>query len=920
MTEIRTFDQIQPGDGDAVGGKGLSLGFLAQAGLPVPPGFCITSAAHRRLRGQPPGDAMLTGAIAAAYHQLGGGPVAVRSSATDEDGTVLSFAGQQETILGVSGEADLLGAVARCWDSLDSERSTAYRRQQAGAASGRSGNGLAMAVVVQRLVAAEVAGVLFTRDPLDPEGKRMLVEASWGLGETVVSGQVTPDRFHLDWQTGTVCERHVSTKTVALIADCRLPIADRTDKSAIGNLQSAIRREAVPPHRQGQPCLDDPQLEQLAELGRQVERLYGGPRDIEWAWADGRFWLLQARPITTADAAEREQVRCQEIATLRALAEPGGTVWSRYNLAEGLPEPTPMTWAIVRRFLSGRGGYGLMYRDLGFKPHASLDEAGVYDLVCGRPYCNLSREPRLYSGWLPFEHPFALLKADPSRALYPRAVQNPARAGALFWLLLPLRLPFIVVKSVAFAVRLGRLSRSFADHFRRAVLPAFAAEVERAGREDCTALTTPALLERLEFWIHRTLYAFARDSLKPTALAAIALGNVERWLKRALGPGQTTAALGELAMDVRPDPEADFAGAVRDLAGGRLERSLFLERFGHRGPQEMELARPRWGEDHTALDRLLAGARSQESGARSQESGVRSQESGVRSQESGVRSQESGVRSQESGVRSQESGVREEAAAPSSQTPDSCLLTPAQRWERIAAEAKLSSLQKMALEPEVRALQTYLGLRETAKHYLMRGYALVRQFLLELDRRFKLEGGIFFLTPDELPRLTAGEDLSGLIVQRRRRQSVALSLEMPQVLFSDDLDAVGQPLPPPVGADTLHGVPLSAGVAEAPALVLEQPVTENLPAEPYILVCPSTDPAWVPLFVGARGLVMETGGVLSHGAIVAREFGLPAVAGLPGVQKRLRTGQRLRVDGASGVVTVLPLERMEEERERSIPV
>ena len=238
--------------------------------------------------------------------------------------------------------------------------------------------------------------------------------------------------------------------------------------------------------------------------------------------------------------------------------------------------------------------------------------------------------------------------------------------------------------------------------------------------------------------------------------------------------------------------------------------------------------------------------------------------------------------------------------------PDACPVNLAAVWERVAAEAKLSSFQKAALGPEVQALQTYLALRETAKHYLMRGYALIRQLLLELDRRFQLDGGIFFLTPDELPRLSAGEALLGVIARRKRRRQAALSLEVPPVLFSDDLEAIGRPLPPPEGADTLRGVPLSAGVAEGPALVLEQPSADNLPAEPYILVCPTTDPAWVPLFVQARGLVMETGGVLSHGAIVAREFGLPAVAGLPGVQKRLKTGQRLRVDGASGLVTVLP--------------
>jgi phosphohistidine swiveling domain-containing protein len=186
----------------------------------------------------------------------------------------------------------------------------------------------------------------------------------------------------------------------------------------------------------------------------------------------------------------------------------------------------------------------------------------------------------------------------------------------------------------------------------------------------------------------------------------------------------------------------------------------------------------------------------------------------------------------------------------------------------------------------------------------MLGYAILRRVLVELDSRFRLNGGIFFLTPDELPRLLQGEDLAKTIAQRKQRRTLALSLEVPPVLFSDDLEAIGRAFVVD-NAEVLKGVPLSAGIAEAPALVLERPHADDLPAEGYILVCPSTDPAWVPLFVRARGLVMETGGVLSHGAIVAREFGLPAVAGLAGVQRRLRTGQKLRVDGGRGTVTLL---------------
>jgi pyruvate,water dikinase len=226
-------------------------------------------------------------------------------------------------------------------------------------------------------------------------------------------------------------------------------------------------------------------------------------------------------------------------------------------------------------------------------------------------------------------------------------------------------------------------------------------------------------------------------------------------------------------------------------------------------------------------------------------------------------------------------------------------------WRRTVTDARLTPAEQLATYEQLQSLHTYMALRETAKHYLMKGYALIRRILVELDRRFDLKGGIFFLTPADLPRLLRGEDLSSSIEEARRHRAAALSLEAPQVLFSDDLEAIGRPARAFTDAASMQGIALSAGIAEGPALVLESPATATLPAEPYILVCPSTDPAWVPLFVQARGLVMETGGVLSHGAIVARDFGLPAVAGLPDIHRRLKTGQRLRVDGTSGRVSVL---------------
>lgn len=818
MSDLRRFDEIRPADADAVGGKGLSLGLLASAGLPVPPGFCLTTAAHRRLRGQSlDADPALTAALATACAALGDGPVAVRSSATGEDGAVFSFAGQQDTILGVVGAAAIRRAIEACWASLDGERAVAYRRQQ-----GVRDEGLAMAVVVQRLVPAEVAGVLFTRDPLDPSGRQMLVEASWGLGELVVSGRVTPDRYHLDGASGRLIDRHVAEKKLQ---------------------RTAAGEEPVPLERQTAACLDEEQLAELAELGRRVEAFYAAPRDVEWAYTEGRFWLLQARPITTGGMAEREQVRREEVARLRGLAARGGTVWSRFNLAEGLPTPTPMTWAVISRHLmSGKGGFGRMYRDLGYDPDPALDEAGIFDLVCGRPYCNLSREPRLHYRRMPFEHSFAALKADPRRALYPTPAINAARFPWHFWLLLPLALPRLALQMLAGASRRGRLVSTFAPRFRGEIIPAFVREAQEASSRDLTRLDDAAVLHFFEHWVERTLGTFARDSLKPTALAALCLAGLEQKLALVLGAERARELTRDLVMGVRPDAEADLASGIRDLAAGRLGRPVFLSRFGHRGSEEMELSRPRWGEAPETLGPTGTGT----------------------------------------------------LASSAPPGPEAVL----------AREPRLHAPQRAMVLDEVRTLHDYLALRETAKHYLLLGYAQVRRALLELDRRHRLEGGIFFLTPEELPPLLAGTDFAATIARRRRQRALLLGLEVPPVLFSDDLEAIGRPVASD-GTETLQGVPLSAGTVEAPALVLEHPHLETPAAEEYILVCPSTDPAWVPLFVRARGLVMETGGVLSHGAIVAREFGLPAVAGLSGVLRRVRTGQRLRVDGSQGTVTLL---------------
>jgi phosphohistidine swiveling domain-containing protein len=822
MPDILFFDVISDADAGHVGGKGFSLGKTAAAGLPVPPGFVVTTQAFRRLRERGiRSDAGFTRLLFDSYRTLGGGPVAVRSSATAEDAADTSFAGQQETILGVEGEDALVHAVERCWRSLFTERAAAYRAKQGVAAAD-----LAMAVVVQQLVPAEAAGVLFTRDPMDPDGRTMLAEASWGLGEAVVSGRVQPDRFKLDRETGRVLEKHLGLKSV------------RITKSG---------EEHVPAAEQQRFCLSDSALSQLADLGRKVEDFYRDPRDVEWAVADGKFYLLQARPITVAGAAEREEVRRSVISEVRGKASPRGTVWVRYNLSEVLPEPTPMTWSVVRRLLAADGGFGAMNRELGANPDPSLGSLSAFDLVAGRPMMNLSRLPRMQFARPPFEYPLGLYKADPRKALDPKPALNPlAGRGCLFG---GFALPGTIWKMFRMMNRTRKQAEGFADRFNKDIAPPFVAAAKAALAQDWSKLDPPALVREFEAWTRRTLVEFARDSLKPTVFADLAWNSLTEMLKPALGEEGARAAVGELALGARPVEGEDFASAIQAFAAGRLSRDEFVEHFGHRGTNEMELSQPRWGEDPAAVERLRLTPHGP--------------------------------------------GRFDEPAH-------------AEVVTRVVGDAKLSGRAHNEFVAQVDRLRTYIGLREAGKHYLLLGYAVIRRALVELDRRFGLHGGIFFLTPANLPELIAGADLSGPIAAARKRRQTELSLEVPPVLFSDDLDAIGRPLPEPEGGDRLEGVALSAGVCEGPALVLLEPTAAPPGEGGYILVCPTTDPAWVPLFVRAKGLVMETGGVLSHGAIVAREFGLPAVARLPDVTQRLKTGQMLRVDGGRGTVTVLP--------------
>ena len=840
MQFIKHFSEIEEVDLPHVGGKGLNLGKLTRAGFQVPQGFCVTTDAYRHSvqnLSEQNADAIkalvltheLIADIQVAREKLQTATIAVRSSATAEDLAEASFAGQQDTFLNVPSDA-LLEALKGCWASLWSERAIAYRQTQ-----GISDEGLAMAVVVQEMCEADVSGVLFTVSPLSADVA--IVESNWGLGESVVSGAITPDSFLMSRETGEVLEKNVATKREMVTA------------AGVG---------AVLPARQDVPSLTEAQLQELTRLGMQVETFYGKPMDIEWALADERFVLLQARHITVKVPKETlEELRREEIQILAARAEAHGTVWCHHNLAEVLPAPLPMTWAVVKEFMSGAGGLGKAYRDLGFHPSQRVESEGILDLICGRVYVNLNREAELHFDGFPFAHDFNALKQDPQQAMYAQAQTDITRSNASFWLKLPLH----IMRISKAEMRLRRMRSDFDGLLTEEVFPTFQKEVEAEQAVLYAELSDAELVAKFQAWRVKTLDDFAPKVLTATLLAGFSLQRLEAALQKHLNETEAKVLASRLISGLSGNLTVETNEKLWQVARADLALTDFLKDYGHRAVDEFELAQPRWREDTSYLEQVIASFQQERS----------------------------------------ETDVQHNRASHFA----------GQGGQREAAETELSAILKdkahlqKQIASELDFTRRYMPFRETAKFYLMLGYEQIRRALVELDNRYELEGGIFYLEPAELERLIGGEDFGNIIATRRTQRERMLQIEMPDVIFSDALEQIGAPVSIDA-AETYTGIGVSAGVATGKARVLLTPSDVNPSDRDYILVCPSTDPAWTPLFLQAAGLVMERGGILSHGAVVAREYGVPAVVNIPNATQRIIDGQMLQVDGNKGTVSIAP--------------
>ncbi|HEY7192595.1 MAG TPA: rifamycin-inactivating phosphotransferase [Gemmatimonadales bacterium] len=860
---VLSFEQIDQTHISFVGGKGAHLGELSRIdGLRVPDGFCVTTDAFERIMAEAPsiadrldslsrlkpdeGEAIrelgaeirrtleetaipddLAAAIRRPLARLGeDAAYAVRSSATAEDLPTASFAGQQDTYLNVVGPAAILRHVSRCWASLFTERAVTYRLR-----NGFDHRKVQMAVVVQQMVFPEAAGILFTADPVTSNRKVASVEASFGLGEALVSGVVNADIYKV--RDGEIVAKAIARKQFAV------------DPSPRGG----THEQAIEPERQEQPALTDAQVARLVQLGRQIEAHFGRPQDIEWCLVAEDFHIVQSRPITTLfpipATGDRENhvyvsVGHQQMMT-DAMKPLGISFWQ-------MTTPRPMAEAGARLFV-----------DVTQALASPASRAGLLEVMGrGDPLIRDALQTILDRG--DFIQP---LPDGPLGATPPAAAPPPIEADAA-----------IVAELIA-------RNQDSISALKRDI-----------DRKSGTALFDFILTDLQE--LKRILFDRRSHQVFITAMEATwwLNENLQEWLgeKNAADlltqsvPNNITSEMGLALLDVadviRPHPDVvaflervedeEFLDALPRLAGGRDARDAigaWLDKYGMRGVGEIDITRPRWRERPTTLVPIILG-------------NVKNFESG-----GGERRFEQGR--QEAWKKEQDLLERVRAL------PDG---------ERRAEETKR----------KIDQVRTFIGYREYPKYGMVSRYFVYKQALLEEAERLvqahvlREEEDIFYLTFEEFHDVVRTHHIDNQLIRERKDAfRFYQALTPPRVLTSDGEVVAGAYRRDDVPAGSLVGLPVSAGTIEGRARVVLDIAKADLEAGD-ILVTAYTDPSWTPRFVAIKGLVTEVGGLMTHGAVIAREYGLPAVVGVEHATRVIRDGQRIRVHGTEGYVEILP--------------
>lgn len=875
---VLAFHEIDRNDLARVGGKGANLGEMTKAGFPVPGGFCVTTESYRKfvednrlmefitqgIKGATPGNISEIGAKLRARIKQSEIPgevkreiihtipqaeayYAVRSSATAEDLPFASFAGQQDTYLNIRGEASLLEAVRDCWASLFTDRAILYRIQ-----NHIDHDKVQMSVVIQEMVFPEVSGILFTADPVSGHRGIVSIDASYGLGEALVAGLVSPDIYKVEKSTGQIVSKTVAEKKMAI-----LPLeGGGTEKVTIRGAESTRQ------------VLDDAQIKRLAELGMAIEKHYGHPQDIEWCLEKGQFHIVQSRAITS----------------LFPLPEPipaddALRVYVSFNHFQVMTDPiSPLGIDMLRMIAS-------------FDPGArSVEEYRHMKSAAGRIYIDLSallKNKAFRKGFPEFlKNADALMSAAlielVNRPDFDRRIkENPEQALGFGRFMRPILLN--AIKNVTYRNPEGVIA--FMNSYTETRIKTAAEEMRRAkpGIETLEAIYNAAcftqdfanLLPRLApgFIGFKGLEALEQKWLGTRKYTDLIVKGLEGNITTEMG-----LLTGDLADLIRKSPALvqEFENEEYSTLFARIDRlegqeefkqkfNSFMSRYDMRAAGEIDMARERWSENPEPLAKSIMAI---------------------------LKTGREGTHRKEY----QETTQRAKQAAAE-------LINEVER--------KKGRIQARIIRRLIAVLRNYLPAREHPKYLIMKLIMIFKKALLAEARVLVQKGhlaqekDIFYVGFWELYKaIQNNQSLIRLVEQRKEDYRRFRKLSAPRVLTSEGEEVKAGYQRQNLPASALAGMPVSSGVIEGIARVITDPAKASL-NKGEILVAPFTDPGWTPLFINAAGLVMEIGGLLTHGTVVAREYGIPAVVGITDATTKIKTGQKIRVDGNAGFVLVI---------------
>ncbi|MEM7362632.1 MAG: PEP/pyruvate-binding domain-containing protein [Pseudomonadota bacterium] len=855
-----------------LGGKGESLANLVNHGFAVPDGFHVTTVAYQlfaesagldrllsetgpvvtkgqldvrdmgesivgTLRSAPlPDD--IAECIRQAWRDLGDVPLAVRSSATAEDLPDFSFAGQQDTFLNINGEDALLDAVRQCWASLWNERAISYRHQV-----GIPHASVMMAVVVQHLKPADVAGVLFTANPSSGDREETVINASLGLGESVVSGVVTPDTYVVNRRDNTR-EAQIGSKQTTIVA----------------NDTHGVRTIDTQPEKRGERSLSDVQIDELMTLADRVVAVSAGqPQDIEWLFADRQLWLLQARPITRLPPPPMRDVTWDA-------PEPSAFL-GRSQLVEHIPDPVSTLFEDLHMKRSLQHFWGLNLVRRGRHDYADTQPPAsfvVQTTVNGYAYRQLGEPPRsgriTKPGW---------------RFRRPEPITRIISAWTRRW-------------------QTYRMWLWWVPEWRFVTLPRYLSEINR------WRLLSPAEARTEQLWMGIRALSFedARYWYQGGVWNAFSLTRgTESMLSNFLAEhtgGELTS--GQFLSGLK-SPAFDAHVALWRIAQ-RIVNNDQLHALTIRTPAALLLTALESLPAASEVCRMLEAYR-QQYGHQIFNLDFADPSEGEQPEYTARALHALVLQPDYDPVANQRDLARERSRAMN------------EAWRLIPKE------HHWAFRKKLWQARHYYPNREAAMFHLGRAWTVLRPLAIELGRRLAMVGtltredDIFFLKTDELGRairaLIAGDaiaELAGVAMERRELREARRQLTPPMHIGKVPVwlkDRVSEEETSATG-DTLEGSAVSPGQVTGPASLILSSLDFDRMKPDSILVCPATTPAWTQLFPRATGLVTDIGGILAHGSIVAREYGIPAVLGIGDATHRIRDGQMITVDGYRGTV------------------